>query len=401
MRSAIVIIPTFNERENIPKTISALWAEFAKITTWKLGVLIVDDTSPDKTYDVVRELQPQYPGLELLVNAHKSGLGGAYLKGMKHAFEVLHADVIFEFDADLSHDPSKLSALLAKIDDGYDMALGSRYIKGGSIPADWGMHRKFMSVVGNLVILLILGNRSVRDWTTGYRCITKRVFETVSPFMQSERFAGYTFQVGFLYQTLKHGFRVAEVPFHFKDRTIGHSKIGPEYIKNTLLYLMKIRIQELMEMRVVKFAFVGGAGALSQLISLQIFRLLLAPLGTAVWLGFITPFSIATFLAIEIAVALNFTLSNIWTFADRKLSMSQIPLKFLQFNLASAGSILIQLIINTFAERFIGIHQLFVVPLINKPIDTGLFYAVVGIFIGMFWNFFAYNRFVWQKKHKK
>ncbi len=401
MRTAIVIIPTYNERENISATLDALWNVFSGIHDWKMRILVVDDTSPDKTYGLIEELRPNYPDLYLLINKQKSGLGGAYLKGMAYAFGELHADVVFEFDADLSHDPSKIPLMLEKIDQGFDMVLGSRYIKGGSIPKDWGVHRKIMSVMGNLVILFTLGNRNVRDWTTGYRCITKKVYESISEQLTSDRFSGYTFQVGFLYQTLKSGFSVAEVPFHFKDRTIGKSKIGPEYIKNTLLYLMKIRMQEIMEMRVFKFAVVGGLGAASQLVSLQLFRALLSPLGEVTWFGFITPFSLATFLAIEIAVALNFALSNIWTFSDRKLKVTQIPAKFVQFNLASAGSILIQLVINTLAEKFIGIHQLFVLPVIQKPIDTGLVFAVLGIFIGMFWNFFAYNTFVWKNKRSK
>ncbi len=397
MRKAIVIIPTYNERENIQKTLTALWEVFADIHDWKMEILVVDDTSPDGTYELIEQLQPKFKGLHLLVNKQKSGLGGAYLKGMAKAFNELDAEVVFEFDADLSHDPSKVPVLLAKIDEGYDMVLGSRYIPGGSIPADWGLHRKFMSVVGNQVILLILGNRSVRDWTTGYRCITRPVYEAVCNSLHSERFAGYTFQIGFLHQALKHGFKVAEVPFHFKDRTFGQSKIGPEYMKNTLVYLLKVRAQEILAMRVVKFALVGGAGALSQLLSLQLFRFLLSPFSGQVWLGFITAFSIATFLAIEVAVAINFVLSNLWTFADRRLTLKEIPVKFLQFNLASAGSILIQLVLNTLAERFIGIHQLFVLPILDKSVDTGLVFAVLGIFIGMFWNFFAYNRFVWKK----
>src|SRR5690606_21568905 len=103
-----------------------------------------------------------------------AGLGGAYLKGMTEAFENLGADVIFEFDADLSHDPRKIPQFLAKIDQGYDFVLGSRYIPGGGIPADWGLHRKFLSVVGNLIIMVVLTDFSIRDWTTGYRAISKK-----------------------------------------------------------------------------------------------------------------------------------------------------------------------------------------------------------------------------------
>jgi len=385
MKQAVVIIPTYNERENIAKVVPILLAVFKKVTNWKLSILVVDDTSPDKTYEVVEKLAQQHTNVHLLLNKQKSGLGGAYLKGMEHAFSTLKADAVFEFDADLSHDPSKIPAFLEKLDQGYDMVLGSRYVPGGGIPDDWGVHRKFLSVVGNLIIMVILTDFRIRDWTGGYRAITRPVFEKISPFMHSERFTGYTFQIGFLHKAVRHGFKIVEVPFKFVDRTIGHSKLGPEYIKNTLIYILKARIQEILQNRLFKFVVVGGVGALVQLLSLQLWRQL-------------APFQLAFFLAIETAVLSNFILSNIWTFADRKLTLSQWPLKFIQFNLASAGSIVIQQVIALVGEYTIGIRPLFTLPIIALTIDTGMILAVVGILIGMFWNFFAYNAFIWKKK---
>src|SRR5690606_30901308 len=136
---------------------------------WDMHILVVDDTSPDKTYEVVEQLTKKHTQVHLLLNKQKSGLGGAYLKGMDHAFHQLKADAVFEFDADLSHDPEKLPAMLAQLDNGYDMVLGSRYIPGGGIPSDWGLHRKFLSVVGNIIIMTVLTDFRIRDWTTGYR----------------------------------------------------------------------------------------------------------------------------------------------------------------------------------------------------------------------------------------
>ena len=304
---------------------------------------------------------------------------------MDHAFDEMESDVIFEFDADLSHDPTKISDMLAKINQGYDLVIGSRYIEGGSIPQDWGLHRKFLSVVGNLVIKIILTNFSVADWTTGYRAITQKVFRLVGPEMSDERFSGYTFQVGFLHKAVKSDFKITEVPFHFKDRTVGQSKIGPEFIVNNLIYLLKVRLQDLLNSRVFRFAVVGSIGALTQLVTLQLWRLIL-------------PFQPANFLAIETAILANFILSNSWTFADRKLEPKQIPGKFIQFNLASGGSILIQLIIAFLGETFIGIKNLFTIPIIGFMLDTGTIFSALGILVGMFWNFFAYNFFIWKKK---
>lgn len=385
MKKAVVIIPTYNERANVERLIEKLLPIFDSVKNWDLHALIVDDTSPDKTYELVRSLQKKHSKLHLVLNQQKSGLGGAYLKGMAHAFGEMGAAVVFEFDADLSHDPEKIPAFLDKIDQEYDMVLGSRYIPGGGIPKNWGFHRKFLSVVGNLIIMTVLTDFSIHDWTTGYRAITKKVYDAVKTEMTAERFSGYTFQIGFLHKAVRKGFRVAEVPFEFVDREVGKSKLGPEYIKNTLLYIFKMRIQEILHHRVFKFVVVGGFGALIQLATLQLWRMIL-------------PFQFAFFMAIETAIVSNFTFNNIWTFADRKLKLGQIPVKFFQFNLASAGSILIQQAVALFGEFAIGLFVLFTLPIINFPLDTGTVYAMVGILIGLFWNFFAYNRFIWKKK---
>ncbi len=383
MKHAVVIIPTYNERENIQVVIPALHDVFSGISSWKMSILVVDDTSPDKTYEVVEELSKKYPFVHLLKNKQKSGLGGAYLKGMAEAFGALDADVIFEFDADLSHDPTKIPQFLAAVDAGADMVLGSRYIPGGSIPKNWGLHRKFFSVVGNIVIALVLTNFSIRDWTTGFRAITKKVYDAVHPSLHTEQFSGYTFQIGFLHAAVKNKFNITEVPFHFADRTIGHSKLGPEYIKNTLLYIIRVRLQDVYASRVFKFAVVGGVGALIQLSSLQLWRL-------------IVPFQLAFFLSIETAIISNFILNNTWTFSDHQLALADFPKKFLQFNFTSGGSIIIQQLVAIFGELFVGLITLFTIPFLNFPFDTGTLYAIIGILLGMTWNFFAYTKFIWK-----
>jgi len=391
MQKAIVIIPTYNERDNIAKTIESLVRVFVGVKNWRMKVLVVDDSSPDGTAEVVKGLQKKYSFVELLINKKKSGLGGAYLSGMNQAFNELGADVVFEFDADLSHDPKKIPAFLKKIEQGYDFVLGSRYIKGGSIPENWGLHRKFLSIFGNLFINVIMFDFSIRDWTTGFRAIKKEVYLAVEKELHSERFSGYTFQIGFLHKTIRKNFKVTEVPFQFKDRVLGNSKIGPEYIKNTLIYLMKVRIKEILAMRVVRFAIVGAFGAMVQLIALQLWRTLFSSEKN---------FVIANFLSIETAVVSNFIWSNLWTFKDRRLKRNQIPLSFVTFNLSSAGSILIQSIIAYITPITIGLKPVFTLPIINYVIDTGVISAVIGILIGMFWNFFAYNTFIWKKKKK-
>lgn len=380
----IVIIPTYNERGNIERTLDALFAVTTRIPDWQVEALIVDDTSPDKTYELVEQLGKKDKKVHLLVNKRKVGLGGAYLKGMEYAVKELDADVLMEFDADLSHDPRIIPQILDKVSEGYDMVLGSRYIPGGGIPQNWGLHRKILSVLGNVIIATILFDFSIHDWTGGYRAIRREVYERVRPELSSERFFGYTFQIGFLHNALKLGYKVAEVPFHFVDRTVGVSKLGPEYLKNVLLYILKYRWQSIVTHRIFKFVVVGGLGSLVQLLSLALWRRVM-------------PYQFAFFTAIECAVVSNFLLNNLWTFADKQIELHSMPGKFVQFNLASAGSILIQQALALGGEFLIGIFALFTVPFVNVVIDTGTVYAVVGILIGMFWNFFAYNRFVWKR----
>lgn len=384
-KRAVVIIPTYNELGNVERAITVLYENvFGKVDKrFEMSVLVVDDSSPDGTSDAVRKLKKEYKTMELLVNKRKEGLGNAYIKGMRYAIDKMKADVVVQFDADLSHDPEKIPEMLDRIISGSDMVVGSRYIAGGGIPQNWGLHRKFLSVVGNFVIRVIITDFSIHDWTGGFRATKASVVNKVLPTMTNETFMGYTFQIGFLHKASRLKYKISEVPFHFKDRVLGKSKLGAEYLINILYYLIGVRIKELLKWRIFKFAVVGGFGALVQLTSLQLLRTIL-------------PYQVAFFSAIELAVLSNFIWSNLWTFSDRKLSIAQVPMKFVQFNLASAGSIIIQQILAFVGEKFIGLFVLF--EIFGVEIDTGLMYAVVGIFVGMFWNFFAYSKIIWRKK---
>ena len=394
MKRAVVIIPTYNERETIGKTIDVVLGVFEKIDDWDMHILVVDDTSPDKTYELVESLAKKEKRVHLFLNKKKAGLGIAYLKGMDFSFSELKADVVFEFDADLSHDPTKIPLFLASIERGNELVMGSRYIPGGSMPKDWGLHRKILSRGANMLIMFVFADFSIKDWTSGYRAITKRVFDAVRPELLAEKFSGYAFQIGFLYHALRKGFKIdSSIAYHFTDREVGQSKIGPEYIKNTLVFIFKMRILEILRMKVFKFAVVGGLGALIQLVSVSILRLILPEFS----FGFITTYLTAVFLSTEVAILSNFLFNNSWTFAQESIAPSQYLQKFLQFNLASAGSILIQLIVGSIGEHTLGFHPLFTLPLIKLTIDTGHVYTVVGILMGMIWNFFAYTNFIWKK----
>jgi dolichol-phosphate mannosyltransferase len=371
----VIIIPTYNERENIGNLIEYLQEKiFPKITDkFKMNILVVDDSSPDKTSEEVILKQKKYKNVHLLVNPKKSGLGGAYLKGMQKAVDEMGADILFEMDADFSHDPKVIPAFLKKIEEGFDLVLGSRYIKGGAIPSDWGLHRKVLSLLGNTTIRIVITHFGIHDWTTGYRAIKTEVFQKLRSEMKKREFSGYTWQIGFLHKTIRQGFKVAEVPIVFVDRKYGKSKLGIEYIKNTLLYIFTIRLLELKQ--VIKFATVGTIGFIINFSALELFHKAFN----------ISPDNAAA-MGAELAIISNFTLNNIWTFKERKINSPKLLLsKFLQFNLASFGSVAIQKVgiwtgIQFFGQKW---YQL---------------YFIVSVCLGLFLNYLVYTKIIWKKE---
>ena len=237
----VIVIPTYNEKGNIERLVSILEEDiFPKIKKHDMNILVVDDNSPDGTSDEVRKLMKKWENIDLSLS-EKRGLGAAYVRGMSYAIEKMKAEVLFELDADLSHDPKKIPEFLKKIDEGFDMVIGTRYSQGGSIPKNWGVNRKIQSIVGNLVVKTILMRFWIHDWTGGFRALRSEVF--LKEKKELTAFRGYTFQVSFLHKAVRDGFKVAEIPFHFTDRTLVRSKIVPtEYIVDLLKYVIRARI---------------------------------------------------------------------------------------------------------------------------------------------------------------
>lgn len=247
---AVVVIPTFNEKENIQRLLKLLKEVFKKVKGWDFRILVVDDNSPDGTARAVRQCAKKYKNIHLLLRKKKVGLGAAYLAGMKEAFEELGSDVVVVMDADLSHSPKYIPDFLAKIEKGADFVVGSRYIKGGSIAKRWALHRKFLSVFGNKVAPFILGRVELSDWTSGYRAIRKGVYRKVYPMIREDKaeFRGYTFNISFAYHAVVSGFRVSEVAINFVDRKRGESKLGLEYLFHTPIFLFKTRLKNILNL---------------------------------------------------------------------------------------------------------------------------------------------------------
>jgi dolichol-phosphate mannosyltransferase len=225
-----VVIPTYNERENIAALIPRI------LEQPRLRVLVVDDNSPDGTADVVRALGEADPRVGLLRRAGKQGLGTAYVAGFRRALAE-GAEYIFEMDADFSHDPAYLPQLLEAAEHRYDLALGSRYVPGGGT-TDWGAIRQLISRGGNLYARAILG-LPVVDATGGFRCYRRAVLERLD--LSAIRSNGYSFQIELVYRTMQAGFRIGEVPIIFPDRRVGQSKMSRRIVLEALVTVWRLR----------------------------------------------------------------------------------------------------------------------------------------------------------------
>lgn len=223
-----IVVPTYNERQNLPRLVASI----AQHVKHDYEIVVVDDSSPDGTAELARDLAREHP-VRVLERPAKGGLGSAYRDG----FRTAKGDVVFEMDADLSHDPRYLPALLEAIEAGADIAVGSRYVEGGSI-LGWSAYRRLVSGVGNLLAKTVLGLR-VHDVTSGYRCYRR----TAADIVQSVESDGYAFQVEALYLARRTGLQVIEVPITFENRTVGKSKLGASEFMRFLQTLGRLRVR--------------------------------------------------------------------------------------------------------------------------------------------------------------
>ncbi|TDP58767.1 polyprenol monophosphomannose synthase [Flavobacterium dankookense] len=236
MNCGIVIIPTYNEIENIESIIRAV---FSLEKTFH--VLIVDDNSPDKTYQKVSELQHEFPDkLFLEVRMKKAGLGTAYVHGFKWALEKKY-EYIFEMDADFSHNPNDLERLYdACAKDGADLAVGSRYVTGVNV-VNWPLSRVLLSYFASVYVRMITGMK-IMDATAGFICYKKQVLETIN--LDRIKFIGYAFQIEMKYRAFAKKFNIKEVPVIFTDRTKGQSKMSGAIIKEAVFGVLSLRIKK-------------------------------------------------------------------------------------------------------------------------------------------------------------
>jgi len=237
MAEGLVIIPTFNESENIEKLLRNVFS-LQRI----FSVLVVDDGSPDGTAEIVERLMPEFPNhLHLLKRTKKTGLGRAYIAGFQWALQN-DFDLIFEMDADFSHNPNDLIRLYNSCTkDGYDMAIGSRYITGVNV-VNWPMSRVLLSWGASKYVQWITG-MGIKDTTAGFVCYRRQVLESLD--LSKIRFVGYAFQIEMKYKAFLKGFKIKEIPVIFTDRTKGASKMSKGIISEAIFGVLNMRFKKL------------------------------------------------------------------------------------------------------------------------------------------------------------
>lgn len=365
-------MPAYNEAQNIALMIHELFVDqFPKIEDVQMHLLVVDDNSPDGTGDIVKELMKHHKNLHIL-QGEKQGLGWAYIRGFKYAVK-LGADAVMEMDADFQHPTRFVKPMVEAYVNGADYVIGSRYIKGGSIPKEWELPRKMISYFGNLFIRLVLLNPKIHDLTTGFRLTrVNGVLNKIDldHLMEPTRFAH---KVDLLYQCLKNSKKTVEVPLEFAARTKERSKFNPKEMTSTFKVAIILGIKD--KIKFIKFATVGFLGFVVNFLALRFFR----------GYGFTETISWAT--STELAIVNNYILNNLWTFRNEKIrGIKNTVFKFLQFNLTSAGAILIQSIFGPLGVKLVGVQY------------DGLVLAFVVVFLVMPYNFAMYNLVIWRKK---
>jgi len=361
----------WNEAENIKRMIDTLFDEvFPKINA-EMHLLVADNNSTDGMTQIVEGEMKKRKNLHIVQQGEKKGLGNAYVTGFKYAIYKLGADAVMEMDADGQHPPQFVKPMVDAYLSGADYIIGSRYIPGGSVPKEWAFFRKFISFAGNLFIRLVFLKPSIHDLTTGFRLTRIRgVLDKIDldNLMEKERFA---YKVDLLYQSIKNAKKTVEVPLEFRPRTTDKSKFNTKEMIATFKIAIILGIKD--KAKFIKFGTVGFAGYLVNAIGLWLFTKWQWP-GPLVW-GAST----------ELAIINNFIFNNIWTFKTEKITgLTNLVKKFFQFNLTSAGALIIQVVFGSLSDIIFG------------PQYRQLALPIIIVFLVLPYNYFMYNVVIWK-----
>jgi dolichol-phosphate mannosyltransferase len=373
MDKVVIVMPAYNEATNIEPMVHELFDKvFPEINGVEMHLLVVDDFSPDGTGDIVKKLTSKYKNLHL-VQKQREGLGWAYVRGFEYAMHKLQADAVMEMDADFQHPPPFVIPMVAAYKNGADYVIGSRYIKGGSVPKSWAPFRKLVSYFGNMFIRVVFLKPQFHDMTTGFRLTrVKGVMDQIDleHLMELRRFAH---KVHLFYLTTKHAKKIVEVPLAFAARTKDISKFNTKETIASFKVAIILGIQD--KIRFIKFGIVGFTGFVVNYLGLELLKRL----------GLSTYF--ATLFATEAAIISNFIFNNIWTFKDKTINkVGDIIPQFVKFNVSSLFAVIVQPLIVSGASKLFGDTSL---------VHLGaLLFALIVVIVP--YNYVVYNLFIWK-----
>ncbi len=369
----VVVIPTYNEADNVSRLLPMLQEEFAQIKQHEMHVLIVDGNSTDRTQEIVLGYANQHDWVHLMVEKEKEGLGAAYIKGFRKAMKELSAEVVMEMDGDLQHDPKDIKRFLAEIDNGADYVLGSRYVEGGSGPAEWEGYRKFLSWGGSMFSRVVLGMWNVKDFTTGFKATrVKGILDKLE--LSEVMSAGFAYKIDLLFKTYKLGAKIVEVPIAFGLRDRGDSKMEQNNFLDSLKVVLTLRFNE--NKSFVKFLVVGTAGTVVDFSFANLLKF-------SSMQG-----NMAATMSAFVAMLTTFAFNNLWSFSHNKIEgVQELLKKFVPYIALSTVPLVFRYFFVGFMESTFG--------------DSYLIYnfsIVLSIGLGLFWNYFTYKKFIWATK---
>jgi len=364
-KNVCIVLPTYNEADNVSVLIPQIFEQQSQIHSHHLIIIVVDDKSPDGTGQIVKTLQKNYPDLYLLEDKD-NGLGEAYIKGMKYAIDKCDADVIIQMDADLQHDPGMLPLFLTLYNFGFTLIVGSRFAPGGQTP-EFTLYRKFLSSFGNFLVRLFSGIPRIHDCTSGFRCIKSDLIQNCDFSNMSVR--GYSFQSSLLYELLRNGAKILEIPIIFEARQYGTSKLAFRDQVEFLVNLIRIRFHKSREF--LKFCVVGTSGVF---VNMGLLIILTRMFGLA--LEYASP------IAIEISIISNFVLNNIWTFRARIVKTSLLK-RFFRFHIVAFSAGIVNYI--TLLSLHYGVGLMDIIA------------NLIGIAAATVVNYVLNSRWTWKK----
>jgi len=318
-----IVLPTYNEEHNIEWVLEEIFLAQHFLRECEIHVIVVDDKSTDLTADLVLKKTEAFRNLHL-ISDDKKGLGDAYRRGFAYAEEKIAPDIFFQMDSDRQHEPSLIPKFIEKIDLGYDLVVGSRFIKGSSLPG-LSSKRTTLSLTANFLLRYLSGIKGVKDLTSGFRCFRSELLDLQNFPELFNR--GFSFQSVLISELIRNGAKAVEIPINFLERSTGRSKLSFKDMIEFLLNLFLIRFISLHEF--IKFSLVGLSGVGVNFSSYFVLTRLLE----------INPY-LSPIFSIELSIISNFLLNDKWTFSLRKIKTSFIT-RFTSFHLVAGFSGLI------------------------------------------------------------